>query len=236
MKHLTKYRTLMGFIYALIMLLPFSGIALRCLYVTFNKNAFQSYSDTTSVETSLNYQSVIGNEYIINWVDNTTGQTNNTTVILKYNDINVTAPNGSVAFRYGNNARLTFFDSTNTQLGYLDNIKTFTYTANDTTTLAPQPWFNRQLVIRTFGKLDNAFDYSLYTFLNENGVGRLNLTNWFVDTFLDETSHNMLYINYVNWYMNYSLLISCVYLLYLVLMWFITLARRLLTSFDERSY
>lgn len=237
MKKIKGYRALMGFIYGIIMLMPFSAVLLRCCYVTFNKNAYQSYSDISSIQTSVNYNSVVGNEYIINWVDNTSGQTNNTTQIIAYQNINVeNVPSGAVAFRFGNNQRLTFFDSTNTQLGYLDNISSFTYIANDSTALAQQPWFNRQLVVYTFGKLDNAFDYSLYTFLKDNGSGELNLTDWFVEVFLQRTTHNMLYINYINWYMNYSLLVSCVYLLYLVLMWFITLARRLLTSFDERSY
>ena len=50
MKKLCSYRGLMGFIYALIMLMPFSSVLLRCCYVTFNDNANLSYAGTTETQ------------------------------------------------------------------------------------------------------------------------------------------------------------------------------------------
>ena len=35
-------------------------------------------------------------------------------------------------------------------------------------------------------------------------------------------------VNFANWYLNYTMLVSCIYLLWLVLMWFINFARKLL--------
>ena len=252
MKKLLSYRGLMGFIYALVMLLPFSAIALRCAYVTFNKNAYQSYSDISSQTTTLitnNNQSIVGNNYMINLTSSSTGYSNNiyfnsTTIDFEYL-YGQTISFNVVGFRfYPNNTHFRLLDQNDTAYNFELNDEKRTYLNGQTfnwksgdlvlTGSSTSP-VNFYMISYTSGKLDNAFDYSLYTFLNENGVGRLNLTNWFVDIFLNNTTHNMLYINYINWYMNYSLLVSCVYLLYLVLMWFITLARRLLTSFDEKG-
>lgn len=251
MKKLLSYRGLMGFIYALVMLLPFSAIGLRCAYVTFNKNAYQSYSDKSAMTTTLisnNNQSIVGNNYIINLLSS--GESYSDNIYFNSSTIDFSYLYGQtisfnvVGFRfYPNNTHFRLLDENNNSYNFELNDEKRTYlngqsfnwrTGNLVNSNGNQP-VRFYMVTYTTGSLDNAFDYSLQSFLDENGVGRLNLTNWFVDIFLDNTTHNMLYINYINWYMNYSLLVSCVYLLYLVLMWFITLARRLLTSFDEKG-
>lgn len=77
--------------------------------------------------------------------------------------------------------------------------------------------------------LDNAFEYSLSSFVDENHWGKLNFFEWFTSLFLDVNSNNNgLYIHFINWYMNYTLFVSCAYILFMVLMWFINFARRLL--------
>lgn len=83
-------------------------------------------------------------------------------------------------------------------------------------------------VLTETSTLDNAFDYSLSTFVTENDFGKLNLFEWFWSIFLTNNSQNMLYIHFVNWYMNYVLLVSSAYILFLVLMWFINFSRRIL--------
>lgn len=258
MKTLTKRKSLMGFIYALIMLLPFSSILVRCLYVTFNKNAYVSqvsaYLDKYTEVTSSD-QLVENNQYLITYNGNNQAYYNPTKYF--YNTINVNwyeYPNTDTSHTYigfairgygyngttqGNNIRL-YYDETNydntyiwgTQLNQIIfTLKSYSNFNLNTEPDHPYKLYNLDILYTTdYDMLNNTFDYSLYTFLNENGTGRLNLTDWFTDIFLNRTTHNMLYLNYVNWYMNYSLLVSCVYLLYSVLMWFLTFARTLLNK------
>lgn len=83
-------------------------------------------------------------------------------------------------------------------------------------------------VSQTSSSLDNAFDYSISQFVNENDFGKLNFFTWFSDLFLSNNSVNNLYIHFVNWYLNYTLYVSLGYILWLVLMWFVSFIRRLL--------
>lgn len=76
-------------------------------------------------------------------------------------------------------------------------------------------------------QLDNAFEYSLKKITNNN-LGNVKWFNFIGNLFLDDNSQNNLYINFINWYMNYALLVSVVYVLFMVLMWFIQWIRRLL--------
>lgn len=83
------------------------------------------------------------------------------------------------------------------------------------------------------GTLDNVFEYSMGTFIQNNQFGKLNLFSWFFDLFLDSSTMNNMYIQFINWYLNFVLLVSLTYVLFLVLMWFVNFARRILTkSFD----
>lgn len=163
-------------LFAILMLAPVGMVASRCLYVIANKNAYQSYSNATEVKTYLNYDSVIGNTYIMNWVDNNNGMTNNTTQIIPYQSITITAPTGAVKFRYGNNKTLQFYDVNDTNLGSQTNITSFSYVANSNTSLQTQPWFNRQLVLTQKVSLDNVFEYSI------EQLEQSNLFNWTKNT------------------------------------------------------
>lgn len=163
-------------LFSILMLAPFTSVAVRSLYVICNKNAYQSYSNTTEVKTYLNYDSVIGNTYIMNWVDNNNGMTNNTTQIIPYQSITITAPTGAVKFRYGNSKTLQFYDVNDTNLGSQTNITSFSYVANSNTSLQTQPWFNRQLVLTQKTSLDNVFEYSI------KQLEQSNLFNWTKNT------------------------------------------------------
>lgn len=223
-----KSKSLMSLIYAVLLALPLCAILSRVIYVQSNKNAYQSYSDATEVKTYINYDSVIGNTYIMNWVDDNTGMTNNTTQIIPYQSITITAPTGAVKFRYGNSKTIHFFDENDTILGSETNITSFTYVANSNTSLQMQPWFNRQLVLTQKVSLDNVFEYSVSKFVDENDFGQLNFFQWFEDMLLTNNTHNALYIHFANWYLNYAMLISLMQILFLVLMWFVNFARKLL--------
>lgn len=77
--------------------------------------------------------------------------------------------------------------------------------------------------------LDNVFEYSVDSIIKDNNFGNIDFLSWFSNMFLDNTnSVNNRYVHFANWYLNYVMFISCVYLLFLVLMWFINFARRLL--------
>lgn len=59
--------------------------------------------------------------------------------------------------------------------------------------------------------------------------GIINFLTWFESMFLDMTNNiNALYLHFINWYLNYVMFVSCAYLLFLVLMWFINFSRKLL--------
>ena len=122
MNKVLRHRNLMGMLFAYILAIPFLSVLVRCFYVIFNKNAYQSYAS------------------------------------------------GEV--------------------------------------------------------LDDVFEYSISRFISENSFGRLDFFQWFSNLFID--SSNNLYIHYINWYMNYTLYVSLAFLIFMVLMWFINFARKLL--------
>ena len=223
-----KTKSLMSLIYIALLSIPLVSILSRVIYVQSNKNAYQSYSDTTEVKTYLNYDSVVGNTYIMNWVDDNNGMTNNTTQIIPYQSITIPAPTGAVKFRYGNSKTLQFYDVNDTNLGSETNITTFSYVANSNASLATQPWFNRQLVLTQKVSLDNVFEYSVSRLVDENNFGKLNFFTWFANMLLDDAQMNMTYVRFANWYLCYAMLISLMQILFLCLMWFVNFSRRLL--------
>lgn len=76
--------------------------------------------------------------------------------------------------------------------------------------------------------LDNVFEYSVNKFIENNNFGKINLFQWTTNLFFDSNDVNNMYVGFINWYLNYTLLLSATYILFLVLMWFINYARRLL--------
>lgn len=74
----------------------------------------------------------------------------------------------------------------------------------------------------------NAFDYSIYQFVKDNNLGNVDLVSWFTGMFLNNTGESALYVNFINWYLNYAMLVTLVHFLFLVLMWFICYCRKLL--------
>ena len=88
--------------------------------------------------------------------------------------------------------------------------------------------------------LSNVFEDSISEIVSSGNVGEMNFFQWFTDMFIDSTNPtNLLYCNFINWYLNYALLISLVFILFLVLMWFVNFVRKLLNrgmDFGEGSY
>lgn len=259
MKNIHKRKNLMGIIYAIVMCIPFFTILVRCLYVQLNKNAYQSYSNFNSTLTEYrqinSYDSmIVGNTYklISNNLENSDLKTSTNGIMLVDNVVVETSSraltqsqidgiNSILLYKYNNNTIVRLNNPTETIQDYGLNSHYITCTfrflgfsgvdTNNTFTYYFDGCFYENALTNTTNTLDNAFEYSLNEITKNNNIGRLNLVNWFAGVFLDmNNSHNALYLNFVNWYMNYSLFVSCVYLLYLVLMWFLCLARRILSK------
>lgn len=81
--------------------------------------------------------------------------------------------------------------------------------------------------------LSNAFEYSLSTFITNNAFGKIDFFSWFASIFLDNTSHDLLYIHFINWYLNYALYVSLSLIIFHVLYWFIDLLHKLLNKTNE---
>lgn len=88
--------------------------------------------------------------------------------------------------------------------------------------------YNEIESVNLSGTLDNAFDYSISKFIEDNNF-KINFFSWFEDLFLIQNGGvNALYLSFANWYMCYALLVSTGYLLFLILMWFINYVRKIL--------
>lgn len=83
----------------------------------------------------------------------------------------------------------------------------------------------------------NGLDYQgIHTFvssaMNEFSLDltNINFFTWFANLFIsyESGSFTELTILFVNWYFNYIFLVSCGYLLFSILMWFINFSRKLL--------
>lgn len=83
------------------------------------------------------------------------------------------------------------------------------------------------------GSLDNAFDYGLQKTIDDFGTGNINFLNWFGTMFSSNT--NLLYINFVNMYLNYALWVSVGYLIYYFLTFFIKIIRNLVDGFIKKG-
>lgn len=97
--------------------------------------------------------------------------------------------------------------------------------------ISESDYFGQEDVIiedHTGTTLDNVFEYSVNKFIENNNFGKINLFQWTTDLFFDSNDVNNMYVGFINWYLNYTLLVSATYILFLVLMWFINYARRLL--------
>lgn len=250
-----KHRNFMSLIFSIIVSLPFLSILSRSAYVTLNKNAKDSYYGETinekvgnlssyndlKINIEYNYQSPIdtgtiiersivnlyvqdfsiSSSYAVN--SNPTWNIEDTNIIRIQTYVNDTY----VVFQFRKNGENDFYYNTSA------NIMNFTFTL--TNNVEQNSYLNTKLVqfnyftYNKYSYLDNAFDYSISRFVDENHWGKLNFFQWFTNLFIDiNSNNNILYLHFINWYMNYFLMVSCAYILFLVLMWFINYSRILL--------
>ena len=231
----------MGMIYGFVLAIPLLSVLVRSAYVVVNKNAKDSYSgNITQVEYvnangnlplydvyfSFNKQQTYYNSprpqiYFSNYEIIETNIPNSYLLTLdNATYVKVWNPDGNENYMTWDGAG-TNFNSTQYFITLKFDVDNIVY-SNET--------LNQSLLYRIvdLNGLDNAFDYSLNKYVDDNSFGKLNFFEWFFDIFFDSNQQNNLYIRYVNWYMNYVLLVSCSYILFLVLMWFVNYSRRIL--------
>ena len=109
-----------------------------------------------------------------------------------------------------------------------DDAEIFYLSNSPTASSFNQYEYIEETVIVESTTLDNVFEYSIDKTISDSNFGKINFLSWFSDLFLDNNEVNNRYTHYANWYMNYIMFVSCAYLLFLVLMWFINFARKVL--------
>lgn len=161
-------------LFSIIMLLPFIDVAVKCGYVMFNKNAYQSYSNYTETKTtnvSLSTTLINGQVYTINPLSYTTQMNQSVNYEVYDNQTNakeIYFPNDNFQVikitlaTSSERTRLILIDENNTQHNAF-NIETPFYFKsngiNDTTT--QNVWYTITTLSYTTGKLDNVFEYSV---------------------------------------------------------------------------
>lgn len=239
-----KGKTLTGLILCVLLSLPLLSVAARVIYTQSNKNAYQSYSNV-SVKENINITNASDIQIGTNYEFTTKEYNSNnsqfasefTYISLTANDLNVNtstyenlnfiliSPNAQY-IRFSNaNAPTTWLVS----VPYEENIVfDIVFSRFDSGINNAIQWFYVNQITFTTEKLDNAFEYSLKTFVDDNNFGKVDMTSWFSDMFLSDNAKNNLYVNFINWYLNYAMLITLMHFLFTVLMWFINYCRRLL--------
>lgn len=236
----------MSWLYVALLTIPFLSIISRVIYVQSNKNAYQSYSgqNVGGVENELISPSAnmfnIGDDYTyINELIPSNSTSNRLEIIptdnkfkldnATYNDVSKL-----VWYKEGNSTNYFYYIDTTNHYTNLNlnivsisfNVASYSFQNNDFTT--PILNYFYKVVYNNDFYLDNVFTYSVNEIIKENNFGEIDFFQWFTDMFLNDNQTNNMYVGFANWYFNYILMVSCGYLLFLVLMWFINYSRRLL--------
>lgn len=160
------------FIFSILMLLPFLSVLTRCMYVTFNKNAYQSYSGENIPPTeniNIKAQNLINNNYYY-FQNFENVQTGNSYYFYYISECEV-EPNAT-RFRYYINGDtlvkyIQFFNG-DTTISYtpITNVigKSFLFISYANTPQETDYMYNinafYQIKYNEFNKIDNVFEYS----------------------------------------------------------------------------
>lgn len=244
-------KSITNLIYGLIILLPMFSILGRVIYTQSNLNAKDSYYGETinkvivdsvsytqlkvgevyNYQTSANIPYQLQSEFSFNVTNFSRAfPTMSATNQLKVNRVVIKSQNNATyVFFYQNN---TYVSDTNLGTSLVDF--TFTFKDSISGTLDDYYSYFTHTSYVDYSYLDNAFEYSLHTFTKENNLGNVDMFGWFTDMFLSSNNvKNNLYVGFVNWYLNYAMLVSSGYLLFLVLIWFINYVRKIM---DKSMY
>lgn len=162
-------------IFSIVMLAPFFAVGIKCAYVSFNKNAYESYSDKKTMQTTLitdNSQVIEGNNYMINLKESGEGYSqyiyfNSSTIDFEY-IAGTTLPYDPAGFRfYPNNTHLRIIDTNNNTYNYVLNNEKRTYLNGQSFNLKNGELYTSTQAVRFYmisyipGDLDNAFYYAI---------------------------------------------------------------------------
>ena len=244
MRNVFKGKNLTHLLYGILMLLPFCSILARVIYVQSNQNAYESYYGATINETKnvvVPYtQFKQGYTYYTQLESTTitTSLSNMTFYVTAIKDLSTDTTYDPTIYN-----RLRFFKNNNSTQIYtqimrydggtsvtlsVNHLIQFEYLSlNNTGSVADYITFY-EIQYNPDSYLDNVFDYSLSSFIQENNNYNVDFFGWFNNLFLNQSGKNLLYLNFVNWYLNYALLVSAGYILFLLFLWFINFARKLL--------
>ena len=242
-------KSITNLIYGLIILLPMFAVLGRVIYTQSNPNAKDSYSSKTIYQqfaitnisqfptnqvVNLKYKTDIPDVafYTITGVS----YISYTAEDLNISQVNYDSINTIRFYKNANNQELRFNSgSSNIKTLTWDNSIDFNFMASNVPSQEGIFSFTYiSQVILVLDNLDNAFEFSLKTFVDDNNLGSVDLFGWFTDLFINQSnSHNALYLNFINWYLNYTLLVSSGYLIFLALIWFINYVRKIL---DKSMY
>lgn len=258
MKSLLSSNGVKHILFATFMLLPLISIFARTIYVQSNANAYQSYYGDSMKEVT--YDSVTSFDDLV--VGKTYRfDSANVSTYNDVSNKRIYVSNVNILFTNANNTEVqnlltceafstTYYDGVaylipiingSTTAGINFSSRTLSFTFEFVSEIHPlnqsyTQCFDGFISLKVYNQdyyLDNAFEYSLSTFVEENNFN-LNFFNWFDNLFLSFEGHNALYVNFINWYLNYALLVASVYLLFYVIYWFIDFVRGLLDKFSRK--
>lgn len=281
-------------IYGILMLLPFLSILSTCAYVSLNKNAYQSYSQseeftyyekqeikTNDIENTREFhedywyyiyfstESISSGDSEFYYILEDTG-INANIIFSSYTEYTYCSQDISLNNQYNADFLQVFlserknssnvinflnFDDSNDEFiyefnhVYLYNVDLLFFgflirfnqsidlsTLMDTISISQVPSIYLPLITtyeeKTINQstLDNTFDYSIAKFVRDNDNYNIHFFDWFGNLFLKNgnTGVNAIYLNFINWYLNYALLVSVGYILFLLMLWFINFVRKIL--------
>lgn len=248
-----KHNKFSKLIERLLVCLPLIYIAVSSAYVIFNKNAKDSYYGETINETSYTpldlTDMILDQEYYFNFNLVPQQSVASDTVDISASDITfvksaTTYTYSSATIRFyvtsAGNLLLQSYDGTSAISGNLstDMISiSFTYLgfrANNATT---RTLLNNYLYERDYNQysfLSNVLPYSMSEF-NKLGFGKLDFTSWFTNIFMNGNTNNV-YVQFVNSYLNYFLLVEVVYFIPMIIYWFIHFGESVIEKFTNKEF
>lgn len=223
------------FIERILVCLPLLFVGITSAYVVFNKNAKDNYDFSNFV---------VSNDFIINDKYYLQGNSLVRNVEYSFYDLNIVS-NGSILdyvlnsiidnindisrIQIDNNGDTHFFVGAN----YITTISNGTYYLLDFIYLSHTGNIDNSLYVNS-NNLSNVFEYSLSKF-NDMGFGKLDFTSWFTNIFMNGNTSNV-YVQFVNSYLNYFLMVEVVYFIPMIIYWFIHFGESIIEKLTSKEF
>ena len=245
-----KHNRFSKWIERLLVLLPLFYVAISSAYVIFNKNAKDSYygeniNESEYVNVSVD-DFVIGNTYEF-VISNGQADTIASRLEIVVEDGQVVMNNSVITgvqyivFYVEGGTTPYFFirqngsNSNYTNLNIYSLDLSFVYASHSLTGTIGNTFLNYFYTIEynQYSYLNNVMTYSMSEF-NKLGFGKLDFTSWFTNIFMNGNTNNV-YVQFVNSYLNYFLMVECVYFIPMILYWFIHFGESVVDRFIRKG-